>query len=958
MVDPNNNKNGDKTSSSSNKNGESVNGNNPENSKVNQNPEEGGDQPASPINESDLDKDQPSPDTPLENPGPKPDQIENDPNEVITGNTTTNGNKIDLDSPKVAGQKTSDPDEGKSENQKKVEEKVKQDKLEEAIGLLNTSSKEKANLIRRLKSARKGFRKGAMTNESYNIEINRISDLILDLNLLEDIVYDEGDINENFANRHSPYTYNKNEFKNLNIQQKQGLDFQTVTDNRVTFVSCLDKDALYNFQNELFYWYSNESSQKCKFYLPDTDKENSNDLAYYEGKNIVREEPTIIIIDQPPVRDLKAFETIPSRASQIVDKLKQRNISLVLFVELNNNSDEASILHSIKKQSGNYFSYWNISYYWFILNNRFKNKDSDFLIEQIELLKKKNGIDEEYLFQSILKVKTEDPSLFIKELEKKIDQRRARDSQNESKLKKLFTNGDFLTRVALWSATFFPDIFWEEFNTVNRFFLSKPPQHALPRKIKSEEGEINELAPIDRWEERKTEILRNCLIRHKLEEDGVHVSFEQPEYGVKLKALMLESFYPFVQPLLLRISESGWIFGDFGERMLRNTVKAMTIAARYSPSTYNEEWLESLVKNIKEKFSEIDIERIQNENVFIQFLDIFQQLERNNTFKRFFLNRLTDLIKEMLTGEESSVLKKVVENFFKSIIDSSYIHDEALHLVFGLLKQLRGTPNFSEELIFGNVKRLINEGNEEQKRKTYHTLFEDLELDDLREKITKWRLESTRKENKPLKEYCYRFIFDYFIIKVFDIEEEEYGKDPPESDLLKGLTNTESKEGKYFIEYFSLLFDSQMEKAMASILSNSTSYQVPTISFNFWKSNSNISLDKAKDLWYHFLSIILEEFLMLLYGIDTPDVEELTISACKQTFWQLLLEKGTEKQLKHIIAKWKIKHIYFYSNTIAQINKNSKLKQEERKEQKKVFIKRRKRLKYFREQLSERIYSN
>ncbi len=864
---------------------------------------------------------------------------ENSP-ELLTNDSIVDATEPEVEEPEV------DSVPSTSGDQDYVNNLIIEGKTEEALKWLDSKGYEVASLISNYKDTKKALNY-TISFEEYSRNKNKIHDRIQEVISEGQKKHDEQYFNsdkDNFDDIHEPVLYQANSHQLLTMNLEEAM-FKKVLQKRVLFVRCQDSSILFSAKQSIVKWHLSSDVKNVKFFQPTLDisqleERQRFDIGYYEKKIRKRNVPTVVFIERPPIRFLNAFEKTYHRADQICNHLKSNNLALICLLPSSKYEREEfdKLYCSIKTETKGLFEFWEIPYLRPFLEKHFdKDTATDLASKVLEM-----RVVEEDIYSDVQSIPITDSLSYFDSLKEKIQERVSHKKKDLEKLQECFEIGDYLQRVVLFTGAFFPSVAWKEFDLLIGFFLQSAP--SVP-KAREKEGEttLPELSWTEKWKAKNVELMSNCLLKTMNKDEGRVIEFTQQTYGQHLKEFLLEDYYPFIEPFLQQASNSGFLFGNFSERMLRSNIQLILVATRNDPNTYDEFWLKNIVVNIKANFEGLDTSGLSRDSHFSQVIELYQQFAVKLHYKQLSFSRLTDLIKELLTEKDTPILQNIVEKFVKMLVDSSDAKIDALDIVLQLYQHLKGTPNFNEDLVLNNIKRLINEGNYEQKWDTYKALFQVLNIDELFDIMEAWRNIDKQTDLAPVEEYVCRFYYDYSMAQLFNVEESQYGQDPPTlfSELIG---NIEPSGTSQMVLLFDRLFDNRMDQVMTKFLVKQPEYLSPIIQVPIPLENTAKPED-AKKAWAKLLANLIEGWTWVIYGFQEGRIKSTATNACLDNLLKQVFSRASKTQSKEILAWWSQKTIGVYSEIIRSIN-NSNLKPKEKEQEKTGFVLRREHLRH------------
>lgn len=818
----------------------------------------------------------------------------------------------------------------------------------EALSLLKSHGYEVETLLGRYNELQQKIINGTISSEQQTTETNQIRDSIIKFIQVEKEKFIEQTY---FETIHELVLSSPQNINPIIIDVADQQKIARLFSKRVLFVRCQDSKILSSIYEAIVSYHLTQD-KSIEIYQPNSDlsllelgRGRRLEIEYYEKTVVKREVSTIVVIDKPPVYFLNGFEKTYLRAKQIREHLQSKNIALICLLPSSKyeKEDFDKQYRSIQREAKDIFEYWDISYLKHFLETHFTNEAVEYLQTQIKGL----NIDEDALYPDIQGISVEgysDYQKYFDTLRQRVQNRVSTEKDALERLRQQFENGDYLQRVILFIGAFFPGIVWKEFDFLTGFFLQNAP--ILPA-IPPKEGEpiVYELPWMEKWRAKNAELLRSCLLKTISKEEGRVVEFVQPSYGIHFKEFLVEDYYPFIEPWLNQAGNSGFLFGNFSERMQRSIIQLIVTATRSDPTSYDEFWLKNIVTNIKANFDGVDSSNLSSENLITQLLELYQQFAIKQQYKQLFYARLTDLIKELLSEKGTNLIQGIVEKFIKILIDSSDAKADALDIVLRLYRHLKGTPNFNEDFVLNNIKRIINEGDLEQKWRTYISLFQILDLDELFDRMEIWRNAEKQTDFAPVEEYTCRFYYDYSMAQLSEIDEDTYGQTPPP--LFHALCNDNKIDtSSRLAVLLDRLFDIRTEHTMRKFLSRQMGFLPSTIHVST-SLLVVIGNDAPQKEWAKLLGNLIEGWTWVVFGVQQKKMISKN-DACLDTLFKEIFIRASRELTREIFIWWKQKSDTVYSLKIQEI-KTTIPKQQEIEQKINTYILRRDHLMYMRD---------
>lgn len=469
----------------------------------------------------------------------------------------------------------------------------------------------------------------------------------------------------------------------------------------------------------------------------------------------------------------------------IVERFRENDIKLICLV----NSELITKMIGEKLKEG-IFHHWNIEFLPYLLEFLLPDQ-VDELVREISNQREKgrwgNRDNEKEFYNLLYKLYLDGKDVFLAGVKERTGEfaegsESFTTMKNDIKANDLFINQE-PHKTVLYTATFFPKLSPIEFDLMVQFFMGDRniPIDKITQLV-TENGEIKSVITrgekklTNIWDEESDKILSDCNLIAVTPEDSTQIiDFSNLNFRQNLMKIFKEMHSIYLMKHFRLIQTSGFLFvPDISPIIIENLIQISIDMALLIPELYNFDWLLKFIYDIKNKFDTQHIERrIINEDFYI---------------------RVASLIREMLNHQP---LKKIVNGFLEKLFADKH-YEVVLKLVLKVGKQLLFSSNFDFDM-FGWFKRIINDGKEDIKMETYHSILQltkerDFHILEILDIIRKWLPDEKIEPEKYSYSNIYSllFIIEYSLKTLALLNERHYGEWPSKYPLFYALYNDKS----------------------------------------------------------------------------------------------------------------------------------------------------------------------
>lgn len=559
----------------------------------------------------------------------------------------------------------------------------------------------------------------------------------------------------------------------------------------------------------------------------------------------------------------------------IKEEFKEKGI---LFIGLLG-SQLIKLIEEKKSTEYFFFTYWKIDFLFHLLKKYFP-KNFDELGNKI-LKQRKNGLwgkkDDEYTFYLQIKETLERGIDFFTERVKNcinydISASRMNDNLHEGIRAQSIFKDDEPHKTALFVGAFFTELPPLDFHRVVCLLLEdKTTIRNKKTKIESGEPQLKiieteeEIKAIEKWDKNADNIINDCYLKPiSTENNYCYIDFSHPYLRKDMREYFMENYSIYIKQQLILIQNSGILFdSNISYIISDNIIHLIVQMVILNPPKYGPEWLQEFILKIKNHYNITDKNRDCPFAAITQFINE----KENKRIQTHFYIQISKLIREMLSIPQ---FKEVVQTFLNNTFTLE-AHEIILNIVLNLGIQMFPARQ-SEFDMFDWLKRLLDQGPDLIKKKTYEALYQiAIEhyscIYDVFEAIQKW-LPSEEKEwdyLTPSNKYALYFIIHYCSGTVLKMENKEYGAWPSKYPLFQKLEKDKIKQIKLLKKIIRWLLHPLIDKAIKEV------------------NAATNPADKSRiDLPIHaYIVTLLEEWGIILLGVNIKNAHAEALELLK-----------------------------------------------------------------------------
>lgn len=719
------------------------------------------------------------------------------------------------------------------------------------------------------------------------------------------------------------------EFK---AHQEVTINLRKLLNERVLLISCFDDAILFAAayalieRPELLHY----EKRMLVFEGINQDRTDIN-LDTLIRNSIENRQKQIIIINVTSKIFLDSLFASQLYAGDIKARLEKSDTLLLCLVESKLFKDSLK-----KRPEGLKFSYWEIAFLTHLLLQKYSLEQAKSLEAWILELRG-FGLWGEYnsdkdFYDYVSSYLREDDKQFFDRVKnwytesKELDRNTFLNKVKAIKPSQIFDHKSKVISTVLYVATFFPELTLPQFNKLVLTLLQGLKTRRERKQVEeTSEGKkrivktIEEKELIDLWKEKADAIFNKCYLRARGGNNSI-IEFNLPYLRNELISYFKQNYPNFLYQQFEKINASGLFFQPQASPGIIKGIIDLTVSMVLSDSeSYGCDWLLRTVSNIKNQIK-VDLS-IQTGGPIEELANLLARIEEDR-LRRQFYSRLSDLIREMLNHSE---LDSIVRAFFEKLIESHH-HDAALEIVLEVSKRLKDAPQFDTSYW---MKRLIDQGQENIKLKTYFALLENAKQAGFRifetlMPIMNWLPETDREIGRysPSNFYALQLLLDYCTQSVLNYKPENFGLWPPVYPLFGSLITDENMASERVSLFSQWLFHPGMKHLLRQ---------------NF---------DDEDVLLHAILADLIEAWMLILKGYDdsSPHKEAEFIS---NLLIKQIVANTDRKRQRLLLQRWRFKRNDYLSMMAKFSNQE--------KDKKRIIAQRRKLIFHLEESLSKEL---
>lgn len=701
---------------------------------------------------------------------------------------------------------------------------------------------------------------------------------------------------------------------------------------RILLISCFDEDILLASAYALVERPEMVQYEKRMLVFEGINQDRTDlNLETLIRNKIEKRQKQIIIINVTSKLFLDSLFAGQLFAEDIKTRLKKYDTFLLCLVE------SKLFKETLKKRSeGLKFCHWEIAFLAHLLLQKYSSEQAKSLEAWILELRG-FGLWGEYnsdkdFYDYVSSYLREDNEQFFDRVKnwytesKELDRNTFLNKVKAIKPSQVFDYKNKIISTVLYVATFFPELTLPQFNKLVLTLLQGLKARRERKQVEEmNEGKrriirsIEEKELVDLWKEKTDTIFNKCYLRARGGNNSI-IEFNLPYLRTELISYLKQNYPNFLYQQFEKINASGLFFQPQASPGIIRGIIDLTVSMVLSDSeNYGCDWLLRTVSNIKSQIR-VDL-AIQTGGPIEELANLLARVEEDR-LRRQFYSRLSDLIREMLNHSE---LDGIVRTFFEKLIESHH-HDAALEIVLEISKRLKDTPQFDTSYW---MKRLIDQGQENIKLKTYFALLENTKQAGFRifEALTptmNWLPETEREIGRysPSNFYALQLLLDYCTQSVLSYKSENFGIWPPVYPLFGSLITDENLASERVSLFVKWLFHPGMKHLL------------------------HRNFDDEDVLLHAILADLIEAWMLILKGYDDASTQK-DGEFISNLLIQQIVENTDRKRQRLLLQRWRFKRNDYLSMMAKFSNQE--------KDKKRIIAQRRKLIFHLEESLSKQL---
>jgi hypothetical protein len=466
-------------------------------------------------------------------------------------------------------------------------------------------------------------------------------------------------------------------------------------------------------------------------------------------------DPVILAYANPKTEFARALLNvdITDADDRIKEALIKRNIFLIyLLTEHDYNSQ---LLKSSKPIQEKRYAYWEAPVVEMALFEQF-GENHNIIISDPIYVQQIDDYGQTKVFEAVqsLTEKNIEVGNYLDELKKKLIELKQQSDENYKQIVEKFEKGNYIEQTLIFTGAFFSNIPFNDFIRIFEGLLGDEKEEPISKEKDAPIPQsYREIWGSNGAKQAKT--IEECKLITYLESRSQRVRFVNNNLSHSVREYLLTNKYAYFHRLYDNFESGIWLFrNDVDSSTLPQIINFMLIAVE-NDRRYSAEWLTDLVLGIKN----IPGNGIPDN---ASLAEVISKLYESERLKRYFLNRLEDLILKMLLSDNPD-FKVLVRDFFRTLLSKSNIKETALEMSLKLYKNLQNTEHFPKEEVLNHIKKVFEEGKHEESFSAYQMWIENFPHRELLEVVNRWIDDRELKPASWTIKFAHLFYLDYAI---------------------------------------------------------------------------------------------------------------------------------------------------------------------------------------------------